>query len=344
MAGWVDLKAESDAGRVGCLFVLAAVLLVIGCGTLAVFFIDPAGKGDVWVMPLVGGAFTLVGVLLLYGGIRGARGASIPAAALAVEEGSAFRAGSEVRLRLRQPGPVRLESLALKASCERVYREKVKPNSSSTVERHDVMWERVLLDVRDEEVPRGGVLEREAVFALPPDARPSGEARPHGKIRWKLEVLGEAGFMRATYRAYKIRVEGDVQPAAEGAGAGMAARGAAATDWSAVFKTPEADRQEKAADSDAASPPVVHRPKAGGGGSQGLSVNAGCLVIAVSFVFGGSFFLWAFFSGAAFRGRGNPYMALFGGLLFGGLGLLGVAGVVFPSMSSRMRRRRRTRR
>jgi hypothetical protein len=54
---FVRLKpSDAPAGaQVGCLFLLAAVLLLPGIGILAAFIINPAGKGDMWVMPVVGG-------------------------------------------------------------------------------------------------------------------------------------------------------------------------------------------------------------------------------------------------------------------------------------------------
>jgi hypothetical protein len=60
--------------------------------------------------------------------------------------------------------------------------------------------------VRNERVPGGGILEREATLTLPADARPTGPALPDGKITWKIEVFGEEGFMRATYHPFEIVV------------------------------------------------------------------------------------------------------------------------------------------
>jgi hypothetical protein len=199
-------RDKSQVGNVGCLLILAGFLLLIGVGLLAVFIIHPEGKGDMWVMPLVGGAFALVGATLAWGGIRGARGLSVPAAELFMERDVPLVPGAQVSVRLRQPGPVGIKSIRVKASCDRVYQRRVKPNSSSTVEDRETLWEAVLIESRDERVARGAALERDGTLALPADARPTGPAEPDGRVRWQIEVFTEAGFMRAAYRVFDIRV------------------------------------------------------------------------------------------------------------------------------------------
>jgi hypothetical protein len=52
-----------------------------------------------------------------------------------------------------------------------------------------------------------------------------------------------------------------------------------------------------------------------------LSMGIGCAVIALGFLLTGPFFLWAYFSDVPTK-RGNPVMALVGGLLFTAVGLL----------------------
>jgi hypothetical protein len=196
-------RDKSQVGNVGCLLILAGFLLVIGVGILAVFIIHPEGKGDMWVMPLVGGGFALVGATLMWGG---ARGLGVPPAELSMERDVPLLSGARVRVRLRQPGPVAIESIRVKASCDRVYQRPIKPDSSSTVEDRETLWEAVLIESRAERVVRGAVLERDGTLALPADARPTGPAEPDGRIRWQIEVFTEAGFMRATYRVFDVHV------------------------------------------------------------------------------------------------------------------------------------------
>lgn len=125
-------------------------------------------------------------------------------------------------------------------------------------------------------------------------------------------------------------------PTAARAGAGEGpVTPAAADDWSALFEPGDRREAVRAADAPRRAGPANRQ---GGRAARQLSFGAGCLVIAVPFVLCGAFFLWAFFSGAAFRGRGNPYMALFGGLLFAGAGLFGIAAVTLSSLGNRGKR------
>ncbi len=187
-AGGVRLaRSGPEPGtHVGCLLLLAAALMLTGLGVLVAFFINPSGKGDMWVMPLVGGAFAAVGALLLYGGLRGARGLRIPATEVYLQSSSPLMPGTTTRLWICQPGPVDIESLRVKMSCERVYQRQVKPDSSATVEDHETLWDETLLDVRNQNVADGATLERETVLSLPPDAQPTGPAAPDGSIRWRV--------------------------------------------------------------------------------------------------------------------------------------------------------------
>src|SRR5512138_2536127 len=129
--GFVRLNRSgpTPAAQVGRIFLVAIPLALLGVGILAAFFINPAGKGDAWVMPLVGGAFAAVGLLLLYAGVRGLRGMGVPATEILLEGGPRLAAGDRRRLLLRQPGPVAIGSLTAKLVAERVYQRLVKPKS-----------------------------------------------------------------------------------------------------------------------------------------------------------------------------------------------------------------------
>ncbi len=200
-------RDRTQAGNVGCLLALAAFLLLIGGGIVGVFVVDPRGKGDMWVMPVVGGAFALVGAVLLWGGVRGARGLKVAPAEVAVEGGARLRPGASVGVKVRQPGPITIESLKLRVSCERVYQRRVKRDSVATVEDQERLWEANVVDVAGASVAAGQALEREGQLTLPPDAQPTGPAQPDGRIRWQVEVFVEAGFLRATYRAFDLFVQ-----------------------------------------------------------------------------------------------------------------------------------------
>ncbi len=204
----LERRGPSASGQVGCLLFLAILLTLIGGGILVGYWVNPKGEGDMWVVPVVGGAFFLVGVLLLWAGVRGVRGLKVPAPELWRDAAAPLVPGGRVRLRLRQPGPVTFEKLKVKALCERVYRRVVSKKDGTTVEDQETLWEQALLELHGERVAAGAVLDRELVLDLPAEARPTGPAEPDGRVRWAIEIWGEAGLLRATYHPFEIEVRG----------------------------------------------------------------------------------------------------------------------------------------
>ena len=293
--GFVPLKTSTaPAAHVGCTLVLAAPLLCIGCGLIGVSIFGPEGEGSTWVTPLVGTAFALPGAVLLYAGLRGARGLKFPAIEVATAGSTVLRPGSSLRLLVRQPGPIEIESLRLRAACERVYDRRIRPESATTVPDREVLWEQELADIRDVRVPSSGVLERHLDVALPANAPPTGPATPDGSIQWRLEAWGEVGVMRATYRAFDLLVS----PA------------------TGSMDGPSGDGRARA--------PVCL-----------------FLFLGAGFFLCGIVFLWMFFSGAAFSGSGNPYMALFTGIAFTLVGVAALAVVVLSMLAPAAHRRAR---
>jgi hypothetical protein len=205
----LNRREPGSPGHVGCVLGLGSFLSLLGGAIFSIFFISPEGKGDAWVSLVVGGAFGGVGLVLLYAGIKGFRGLKIPPMAVFLEEGAPLRPGSAARLRIVQIGPVTFDSLLVRLQCQRVYRRKVREHDSSTVEDHEVLLEQELVALRDQRVPSGALLEREAVMDIPRDAPPTGPAQPDGKVRWLLEVIGDAGVVRSVYHSFEIGVRSD---------------------------------------------------------------------------------------------------------------------------------------
>jgi len=207
-AGFVRLerRGPTAGAQVGCILLLATLLLVVGGGAIWLYFFKPAGKGDPLVLLVVGALFAVVGLVLLVAGVRGWRGASFPATELFLAEGAALVPGSSARLRVRQPGPISIDSLKVLLVCERVYRRKLRPNSAMTVEDKQLILERTVFETTNERVAGGGAFEQEIEFGVPADAPPTGPAQPDGTIRWTLDVRGDAGFMRATFHPFEVTV------------------------------------------------------------------------------------------------------------------------------------------
>ncbi len=293
------------SSQVGCLLMLSMPLLALGLGAIWLYSIDPAGQGDMWVMPVVGGAFALVGALLLYGGLRGLRGVRVARTEVALDRDPALAPGDRLRLRVRQPGPVGLESLKVKLLCQRFYMRQVSKRSAGKVEDREVLGEGVLLELKNERVARGHVLERDVEFTIPEGAPPTGRAMPEGDIRWSIEVSGETGFLSAIHHPFDITVKG------RGAGAARDDHEAPAVEPSMPAAAPEPDSTSLQGRLARATWPQQY----------------GCLGMALGFTVVGVFLLWMFFRHAE-GGRGNPMVGLVGGVIFTALGLVGLAAEI----------------
>ncbi len=199
-------RGPGPQGSVGCMFALGIPLTLLGAGAAAVPFVSAEPIGESFVAALVGTAFGLVGLLLVWGGIRGARARSLPPPELELEQDEQLRPGGSLAVRVRQPGPVALESLKLVLTCERRYRRKVKRGSSRTVDDAQLLWQRELLTVRDQRIAVGERWERMVGIELPADALPTGSAEPDGRVRWTLELSIEAGFLRGWRTDFEIEV------------------------------------------------------------------------------------------------------------------------------------------
>lgn len=205
----LSARSPGPAGSPGCIVLLGLPLLLLGGGAASVPFLGDDPFSDSWVALVVGLAFGSVGLLLVWGGIRGTRARSLPSPEVALEQGVRPRPGGAFRVRVRQPGPVTLESLRLVLTCERRYRRRVRPRSTAEVDDSELRWERELLRVRGARVPAEAALEREVLVEIPPDAEPTGPALPDGRIRWTLELAVEAGFLRGWRTDFELEVGGE---------------------------------------------------------------------------------------------------------------------------------------
>ncbi len=204
--GRLPRAGAKPSEQLTCVFLLGVPLFLFGAAIISLFFFMPQGDDNLWVMAVVGGMFGGVGLLLLIAGLKGWRSRKIPWTELSISPGATLRPGQTARLRLRQPGPVALTKLTVTLVGERVYRRRVSVKSQSTVEDQEQLCENLVLEIRDTRVREGKALERERDFTIPADARPSGPTHPDGHIRWRLDVLGQAGFMRGFRHPFDLTV------------------------------------------------------------------------------------------------------------------------------------------
>ena len=286
-------RASRRAAGPGCLGLLGGPLLAFGVWLIAQALLLPHEAETVRLSVVTGAAAALLGVWLLVNRLRRTTAGAARPAQVALGEGRRLTPGEVVPVRLQQPGPARLASLAFNVVCERRYKKEATESGSSSTTPADAVetvWTDELLREADVSLGPREHLTRVVALALPRIAKPSGPTLPSGDIAWFLDVSKQSPRGTVTHDIFDLNV---------------------------VLSDAATESIQPAA-SHGASP-------AGDQGSAGdnLGAGIGCLVISLGFMLVGPIFLWLYYSGAPTR-RGNPAMGLVAGILFSAAGFLGI--------------------
>jgi hypothetical protein len=190
MSGPVRLQRETPAGKqAGGATTIGLVLSLLGGGALALQRVAPIAAGNAWLVQVVGGGFLLVGLLMLIFGIKMFLSTRLPQTIVEMESGP-VRAGKPFQVIVRQPGPIRLESLRLNLVGEQITKHEVWRNGRRrrNTDRR-LIHQNNVLDLRDISVARGEELFRSGEATVPAKV---GLADIEGQatVVWRLEVWG----------------------------------------------------------------------------------------------------------------------------------------------------------
>jgi hypothetical protein len=180
-------RATPWGTQAGCALGIGCVLLLIG-GTICFF----ALKHEDYGLPLiVGGAFTLVSLLLVYSGIHqffaqsGVKETIFELEDLPVMRGAA-RNGIVI-----QEGPLRLQSLRANVVCMEETRKQVRRNGTTRTERfRKMIWDTNILDEGELILGDHDRAERNVIIEIPRNCPPSGEIGKAQSIEWRVEIWG----------------------------------------------------------------------------------------------------------------------------------------------------------
>ena len=148
----------------------------------------PDGPND-WLFYIVGGGFSLVGLVMVILGIKMFLATWLPETIVEVER-MPVRAGEPFRVTVRQPGPIRLESLRLNLVGEQLTKREVwrKGKRRTETDRHLIHQDNVL-DVKDITILPGEEVAHQRDATVPKEVTLldiEGEKR----VVWRLEVWG----------------------------------------------------------------------------------------------------------------------------------------------------------
>ena len=303
-------RRKRSAAGPGCLLFLGMPVMGFGLWLCAVAVLRVFPAVHPQLLLYTGLGLTTVGLLTFIVRLRRGRQAAFPVVELALAGGQRMRPGASVALRVRQPGPARIDRLKVTLVCERCYsRESTTPGSAavSAAGGEEVVSTTDLLDERDVRVARGAPFEKIVTLTVPPFAKPTGPVLPSGSIWWHIDVVTEPERGKSLLDQFNVVVvlASDVSvPAAE--------------------PGPRKDTSRDLSTADVAA---------------GLAAGVGCWALGLGFFMVGPVFLYLYFSGAATK-RGNPVMGLVAGIVFTTLGLMAVSFLIKQVFSGRQSGRR----
>ena len=178
------------AGQAGCATAIGVFLTVVGSViTYGMRSNASDGGRNEWVIYAVGGGFALVGLVMVILGIKMFFMTRLPETIVEVDR-MPVRKGETFQMTVRQPGPMRLESLRVNLVAEQITKRKVwrKGQRHTDTDRRLIHQDNIL-DVRDITIASGEVVTRQAGVTVPADVS-LADIEGAKKVVWRLEVWG----------------------------------------------------------------------------------------------------------------------------------------------------------
>lgn len=190
--------------QVGCGAVLSLIVAMPGLfiGYMAYFHDHSDSRTGQLVFA---GVWVGVGVLVLIGSIHQAF-AMRSAETIVEVEPAEFRPGQSVRIRVTQPGPLRLQSIHANLAGEQTTIRFVNRDGGKVSRTTKYLGPYRILEIDGQRIAMGESVGREAMFQVP-EVAPSYES-PEGNLRWKIEVWGRVGLRPDFMHPFPVNVVG----------------------------------------------------------------------------------------------------------------------------------------
>ena len=194
--------------QVGCGAVLSLIVAMPGLfiGYMTYFHDHSDNRTGMFVFA---GVWVGVAVLILIGSIHQAFAMKSPETIVEIEPAE-LRLGESVRVRITQPGPLRLQSIHANLAGEQTTIRLV-PRTGKISRTTKYLGPYRIMEIDEQEIAPGASVEHEAMFQVP-DVAPTYES-PDGNLRWKVEVWGRVAWRADFMHPFPVKVVGATDPA-----------------------------------------------------------------------------------------------------------------------------------
>ncbi|MBI5634481.1 MAG: hypothetical protein HZA15_13505 [Nitrospirae bacterium] len=196
-------------GQVCTTYLLGGLLTILGgfflYMTLTHTHQEPLSES--WGVLLIGGVFASVGLVLDYVAIHQSFASRVPETEVSIDS-MPVRIGDTTRLRVLQPGPIRLTSLSANLICkvsERRVRRTSKPGESPYYYETSFPYQQKIPICSPAAAGPGGRIEQIVEFLIPVNAEPTGGDDGHN-VSWHIELWGSVKNWPDFMHPYTITV------------------------------------------------------------------------------------------------------------------------------------------
>lgn len=183
-------RVAPAAGQAGRATTIGVFLTLLGGVPILVMRSGaPRAGANEWVLYVVAGSFSLVGLVMVILGIKMFLATRLPETIVEVDR-MPVRAGEPFQVTVRQPGPIRLESLRLNLVGEQLTKRRVGRNRQRRTDTdRRLIHQNNVLDLRDITVLPGAEVARQGEATVPADVR-LVDIEGEKQVVWRLEVWG----------------------------------------------------------------------------------------------------------------------------------------------------------
>ena len=188
----IRLEREAPVAKQAVYATMIGVFLTVlgAAGLLLAMRIEAqsAGRTD-WLVYVVAGSFSLVGLMMVIVGFKTFLSSRLPETIVEVDR-MPIRAGQSFQVTVRQPGPLRLESLRLNLVGEQRTRREVWRNGRRRTNTDRRLIHQInVLDLRDLTIARDEEAARQAEATVPAHVN-LADIDGQKTVVWRLEVWG----------------------------------------------------------------------------------------------------------------------------------------------------------